>query len=81
MDFVGRKILLQVTNEFPKASSTLSYRGGERAIKLAVKEELPVLGVEAHDIGWQHIDGEIRREPRNVFDVMLCETCFRDRLS
>ena len=36
-----------------------------------MKKELPVLGIEAHDIGWQHIDGEIRRELRNVFAVML----------
>ena len=70
MDFVGRKILLQLANELPKALSALSYRGGERAIELAVKQELPVLGIEAHDIGWQHIDGEIRRELRNVFAVM-----------
>ena len=32
-----------------------------------MKEELPVLGIEAHDVGWQHIDGEIRRELRNLF--------------
>ena len=36
-----------------------------------MKKELPVLGIEAHDIGRQHIDGEIRRELRNVFAVML----------
>ena len=71
MDFVGWKILLQLANELPKALSTLSYRGGERTIELAVKKELPVLGIEAHDIGRQHIDGEIRRELRNVFAVML----------
>ena len=45
--------------------------GGERAVELAVKKELPVLGIEAHDIGRQHIDGEIRRELRNVFAVAL----------
>ena len=38
-----------------------------------MKKELPVLGIEAHDSGWQHIDGEIRRELRNVFAVMLRE--------
>ena len=73
MDFVGWKILLQVANELPKAPSTLSDRGGERTIELAVEQELPVLGIEAHDIGRQHIDGEIRRELRNVFAVKLCE--------
>src|SRR5271155_4241819 len=72
MDFVGWKILLEVTNELPKAPFTLSYRRGERTIELAVKQEFPVLGIEAHDIGGQHIDGEIRREPRNVFAVILC---------
>src|SRR2546430_906334 len=43
----------------------------ERAIELAVKKELAVLGIEAHDLGRQHIDGEIRREPRNILAVML----------
>src|ERR1700677_308304 len=71
MDFVGWKILLQVANELPNALSTLSYRGGKRTIELAVKQELPVLRIEAYDIGGQHIDGEIRREPRNVFAVIL----------
>jgi hypothetical protein len=71
MDLVGWKILLQVTNELPNAPRTLSYRGGERTIEFAVKQELPVLGIEAHDIGRQHIDVEIRRELRNVFAVML----------
>ena len=52
MDFVGWKILRQVSNELPKASSTLSDRGGERAIKLAMGAEMvPVIGIEAHDIG------------------------------
>jgi hypothetical protein len=35
-----------------------------------VKEELPVLGIEAHDIGGQHIGGEIRRELQNFFAGM-----------
>jgi hypothetical protein len=69
MDFVGRKILLQVTNELLKAPSTLSYRIGERAIEFAMKQELPILGIEAHDVGWQHIDTEIRGELRNAFAI------------
>src|ERR1039457_6116005 len=69
MDFVGRKILLQLANEVLKTPSS-SYCGRECTIELAVKKELPVLGVEAHETGWQHIDGEILREPRNVFAVM-----------
>src|ERR1700722_13843656 len=73
MDFVGWKILLELTNELPKALFPLSYHGGERTIELAVKQEFPVLGIEAHDIGGQHIDGEIRRKPRNVFAVVLCK--------
>ena len=31
-----------------------------------MKEELPVLGIETDDIRRQHVDGEIRRELRNV---------------
>ena len=71
VDLVGREILLQRANELPKTLSTLAYRGSERAIELAVKKELAVLGIEAHDLGRQHIDGEIRREPRNILAVML----------
>jgi hypothetical protein len=70
MDFVGWKILLEVTDELPKALFTLSDRGGERTIELAMKQEFPVLGIETDDIGGQHIDGEIRREPLNVFAVI-----------
>jgi hypothetical protein len=37
-----------------------------------VKKELSVFGVQADDVGRQHIDGEIRRELRNLFfDVWL----------
>ena len=67
LDLVGRKIPPQLANELRKALSAFSYGGGEGAIKLAVKKELPVLGIEAHDVGRQHIDREIRRELRNVF--------------
>src|SRR5271168_4789884 len=73
MDFVGRKIRLQLANELPKTFSALSYRGGECTIELAVKQKLPVLRIEAHDIGRQHIDGEIRRELRNALAVLLGE--------
>src|ERR1700722_16946956 len=73
MDFVGWKILLELTNELPEALFTLSDRGGERTIELAVKQEFPVLGIEAHNIGGQHIDGEIRCEPRKVFAFILCK--------
>ena len=37
-----------------------------------MKEELPVLGIVAHDME-AHIDGEIRRELRNVFAIMPCK--------
>ncbi len=66
-DLVGRKLPSQIANELRKALSAFSDGGGERAIKLAVKEELPVLGIEADDIGRQHIDREIWRELRNFF--------------
>jgi hypothetical protein len=65
------KILLQLANKLPKAPSTFSYFGRQRTKELAVKKELPILGVEADDIGWQHIDCKIRRELRNVFAVLL----------
>ena len=81
VDFVGWKILLQLANELPKALSAFSYCGRQRAIEFAMKKELPVFGIEAHDIGWQHIDGEIWRELRNVFAVRLRKAVSRDRLS
>src|SRR5882757_10827765 len=73
MDLFGRKILLEVMNELPKAPSTLSDRIGERTIEFAVKQKLPVFGIEAHDIRRQHIHAEIRRELRNRFAIMLCK--------
>ena len=36
-----------------------------------VKKKLPVFGIEAHHIGRQHIDAEIRRELRNIFAVVM----------
>jgi hypothetical protein len=36
-----------------------------------VKKKLPVLGIEAHDVGGKHIDGEIGRELQNNFAVEL----------
>ncbi len=71
VDFVGWKILLQPANQFAQASAVFSDRGGEGAIKLAVKEEFAVLGIEAHDIRGQHIGGEIRRELQNFFAGVL----------
>ena len=71
LDFVGRKIPLQLASELAKTPSTFCDCGCQGTIELAVKKELPVLGIEAHDVGWQHIDGEIRRELRDVFACML----------
>src|ERR1700733_11244204 len=73
MDLFGREILLQVTNELLKGPSALSYRMRERTIEFPMKQELPVLGIKADDIGRQHIDAEIRRELRNAFAIMLCK--------
>ena len=69
-DFLGRKIVLQLANKIKKTPSS-SYCGGERTIEFAVKKEFPILGIEANEIRWQHIDSEIRGEPRNVFALML----------
>src|SRR5262249_56375403 len=71
VEFGGWKMLPQLTNELPNALSTLSYCRRQRTIELAMEKELSVLGIEAHDIGRQHIDGEIRCELRNVFAVVL----------
>ena len=65
---------LQPADERSEALCTLSYGGCQRTIKLAVKKELAVLGIEADDVGRQHIDGEIRRELRDVLAVMKRRT-------
>jgi hypothetical protein len=54
-------------SELGEALSALSDGGGEGAVKLAVQKELPVLGVEADDVGRQHIDREVRRKLRDLF--------------
>src|ERR1700722_2419117 len=76
MDLIGRKVLLEVTNELLKAPPTLSDRIGERAIEFAVQQELPVLGIEAHDVRRQHIDAEIGRELRNGLAILRCKLVF-----
>src|SRR5262245_3459552 len=71
VDFVGWKVLPQLMHKLPNAFSALSYCRRKRTIELAMKEELSILRIETHDIGWQHINGEIRCELRNVFAVEL----------
>ena len=66
VDLVRGKLLLENANERANTLSILRDRRGERTLKLAVKEELPVLRIEADGIGWQHIDAEIRRKPQDV---------------
>ena len=80
MDLVRWKIPLQRANEFAKAPAAFSDCGRQRTIKLAVKKELPVLGIEAHGIGRQQIDREIRRELRERL-CCLSAGLFRVRLS
>ena len=72
VDLVGGKFLFQIANDLSKAPSG-RYGVRQRAVELAAKKELPVLGIEAHGIWRQHIDGEILRKLRNVFAVELWE--------
>ena len=69
-DLVGGKVLFQRADDLGHALAGADG-GGERTVERAMEKELPVLGIEAHDIGRQHIDGEIRREPRNGLAVAL----------
>src|SRR5215475_5827171 len=71
MDFVGWKIILQSTHELPNAFSAPSYCRRQRTIELAMKKVLSILRIETHDIGLQHINGEIRGELRNVLGIEL----------
>ena len=71
VDLVGGKIPLQRANDLSKGLPALSGLRRPGTIELTVKKELAVLGIEAHDIGRQHVNSEIRRELRNVSAVML----------
>src|SRR5262249_7411894 len=74
VDLVGWITLLQLAREMAKALSALSYCRRQCVVELAVKKELAVLGIEADGLGRQQIDGEIRREPRDVFAVEQCRS-------
>ena len=54
-----------------KRPAALPDRRSERAIELAVEKELAVLRIEADDVAGQQINGEIRREARNVVAGVL----------
>ncbi len=69
LDLVGWKIPRQRAHELREALAAFSDRGGERDIELAVQKELAILRIEAHRIGRQHIDGEIRRKLRHAVAV------------
>ena len=74
MDFIGRKIPRQQADKLSKRFAAFANRRNEVAIEFAVKKEFAILGIEAHDIGRQQIDGEIRRELRKVFVTVRRET-------
>ena len=65
LDLGGRKIMFEPANELSNGSSALRYRAGERAIEFTVKQEFPVLRIEAHCVGGHQIDREMRRELQN----------------
>src|ERR1041385_913175 len=71
MHLVGREASRELLHELAKALGAFADRDRQRAVEFAVQKELPVLGIEAHGVGRQHIDGKIGREPRNVFAVGL----------
>src|SRR4029077_11793346 len=70
VDLIGWKFSAKFANNLPKALSS-PYRGRERTIKFPVKKELSMFRIKTYDIVWQEIDGEIRRELRNVLAVKL----------
>jgi hypothetical protein len=69
LDLVGWIFPLELAEEIPEAPAAVSDRCRKRAIKLAVKKKLAVFGIEAHGIGWQQIDAEVRGKLRNVLAV------------
>ena len=68
VDLIEREIGLQGAHDLAKP-----HLGGDRvgdgAVERAVQEELPVLGIETQDIWRQRVDGEMRRELRDVAAV------------
>jgi hypothetical protein len=71
LDLVGGKLAPQLGDELAKRPAAFSDRRSERAIELAVEKELAVLRIEADDVAGQQINGEIRREARNVVAGVL----------
>src|SRR5579885_2019026 len=68
MDSVSRVFFAELANDLSETFAG-SDCVGHRTIEFAVQKEFPVLGIEAYDIGRQHIDREIRRKLRNVFGL------------
>ena len=68
LDLRFREVSFQLAHEFPKARAS-RYFLRQCAVEFAVKKELPVLGIEADDVGRKRIDAEIRRELRHFIDV------------
>ena len=64
-DLIGREFSGKFTDNPPKTLSG-AYRYSERRIELAMKEELPMLGIEANDVIWQSIDRKVRRELEDI---------------
>src|SRR5262249_61763147 len=64
-DLIGREFLRKLTNNLPEALSR-AYRDCERGVELAMKEELPVFGIEANDTIGQGIDRKVWRELEDI---------------
>src|SRR5262249_54006928 len=71
-DLLGGKLRLERGNELAKALFPLPHGGRQRMVQLAVWKEFSILRVEENGMGGQQVDGEIRREARNVFAGVQC---------
>ena len=65
-EFTGKR----ADDGFPTLSGT--YARSERAVEFAAKKDLPVLRIEADDIGRQEINRKIWREPDLAIVLPLC---------
>src|SRR5262249_10774756 len=74
VDLVGRIGPPELAKDLAKALAAFADRRRERTVELAVEKELPVLGIEGHDVRRQHVDREVRSELRNVLAVMQRRT-------
>src|ERR1700734_3385507 len=66
LDLIDRILSLEFAKQVAKTAAAFADRRRHRAVKLAVKEEFSIFRIQAHRVGRQQIDAEVRCKLRNV---------------